>query len=114
MLLTLKTLWPATILQRCRFHAWLNVKAKLTLHPESIAGQQLLVLTRELLHVHRKREARIRRWYRKHHGYINQRTINPKPAKSGATPTTGYGVLTASCTNYGMICCVPATGQAPA
>ena len=86
MLLTLKTLWSATILQRCRFHAWLNVKAKLTLHPESIAGQQLLALTRELLHVHRKREARLwksklRRWHRKHRSYIDQRTIHPTPAK---------------------------------
>lgn len=82
MLLALRTIWPDTTLQRCRFHAWLNVKAKLTLHPESIAGQQLLALTRELLHVHSKREARIwksklRRWYRKHGNYINQRTASP-------------------------------------
>jgi hypothetical protein len=86
MLLALKTLWPDTTLQRCRFHAWLNVKAKLTLQPESIAGQQLLILTRELLHVHSKREARVwknklKRWYRKYGNYINQRTINPKPTK---------------------------------
>ena len=87
MLMALKTLWPGTIVQRCRFHAWLNVKAKLTLHPESIAGQQLLALTRGLLHVHSKREARIwkhklKRWYRKHSSYINQRTIHPKPTKA--------------------------------
>lgn len=86
MLLALNTLWPETIVQRCRFHVWLNVKAKLTLHPESVAGQQLLTLTLELLHVHSKREARIwksklRRWYRKHHDYVNHRTVNPKPAK---------------------------------
>lgn len=84
MLLALSTLWPATIVQRCRFHVWLNVKTKLTLHPESVAGQQLLTLTRALLHVHSKREAKIwksklRRWYRKHGSYINQRTVNPKP-----------------------------------
>jgi hypothetical protein len=86
MLLALKILWPDTTVQRCRFHAWLNVKSKLTLHPESIAGQQLLTLTRELLHVYSKREARIwkhklKRWYRKHSSYINQRTINSKPTK---------------------------------
>ena len=86
MLLALTTLWPETILQRCRFHAWLNVKTKLTLHPESIAGRQLLALTRELLQVHRKREARIwkhrlKYWYRKHSSYINQRTIYPNPIK---------------------------------
>jgi len=84
MLHALNTLWSGTVIQRCRFHAWLNVKTKLTLHPESEAGQQLLAITRDLLQVHRKREARIwkeklKRWYRKHHSYINQRTINPKP-----------------------------------
>ena len=86
MLLALKTLWPNTTLQRCRFHVWLNVKTKLTLHPESIAGQQLLVLARELLQVHSKRDARIwknklKHWYRKHSIYIKQRTINLKPTK---------------------------------
>jgi hypothetical protein len=88
MLLAIRTLWPKSVIQRCRFHAWLNVKAKLTLHPKSPAGQQLLVLTLDLQHVHSKREARIwkgklRRWYRKHQGYINQKTIivRPKPGK---------------------------------
>lgn len=84
MLHTLATLWPATIVQRCRFHAWLNVKTKLTLNPESDAGQSLLAGTKALLHVHSKREARLwkqklRRWHKKHGSYIDQRTINPDP-----------------------------------
>jgi hypothetical protein len=54
--------WPRTIVQRCRFHAWLNVKTKLTLHPESRAGQDLLELTRALLYVRTRRQAR--RWKR--------------------------------------------------
>lgn len=88
MLLTLRTFWPKTIIQRCRFHAWLNVKTKLTLNPESLAGIQLLTLARELLHAKSKRQARVwkrhlRRWYRKHHGYIEQRTLtqNPSPGQ---------------------------------
>lgn len=86
MLLALKTVWPTTVVQRCRFHAWLNVKAKLTLHPESEAGQQLLALTRDVLHVHSKREARrwkrqLRHWFRKHHGYIEQRTVTQHPGR---------------------------------
>lgn len=86
MLLALRTVWPETTVQRCRFHAWLNIKSKLTLHPESVAGQQLLTLTRALLQIHSKREARVwknklKRWYRKHGSYINQRTIHPKPTK---------------------------------
>lgn len=88
MLKALQTLWPDTIVQRCRFHAWLNVKAKLTLHPETIAGRQLLGLTRDLLQCRSRRQARrwkhqLKHWYRKHGGYIGQRTTttNPKPGQ---------------------------------
>jgi len=84
MLHALKALWPDTIVQRCRFHTWLNVKAKLTLHPETIAGQQLLSLTRDLLHVHTKRQARrwkcqLKQWYRKHGDYIAEKTVTSNP-----------------------------------
>jgi len=88
----LKAVWPDTIVQRCRFHAWLNVKAKLTLHPETEAGQQLLGLTRDLLHVHAKRQA----------------------SAAGATPVPGSEVPTGSCTQYKMNYCVPVTNQTPA
>lgn len=78
--------WPETIVQRCRFHAWLNIKAKLTLHPESEASRELLELTRNLLRVHTKRQARrwkrrLKNWHKKHRKYVNERTIksNPKP-----------------------------------
>ena len=78
--------WPDTTTQRCRFHAWLNIKTKLTLRPESLAGQKLLKLTRDLPHVRTKRQARrwkrqLKHWYRKHHKFMNQRTVKqaPKP-----------------------------------
>ena len=76
--------WPASIIQRCRFHAWLNVKAKLTLNPESQASQELLQLARDLLRVRTKRQARywkrrLHLWYRKHHRFVNDRTIKPDP-----------------------------------
>lgn len=72
--------WPGSIIQRCRFHAWLNVKTKLTLHPESLAGQELLQLTQDLLHIRTKRQARkwkrmLKRWYNKHKNFINERTV---------------------------------------
>lgn len=74
------------VVQRCRFHAWLNVKAKLTLNPQSPAGQSLLQLTRDLRHVRTRRQARhwkrqLKRWYRKHHSFVDERTIksDPKP-----------------------------------
>lgn len=80
LLKALDVCWPGTIIQRCRFHAWLNIKTKLTLNPESLAGQELLQLTRDLLHVQTKRRARrwkrqLKYWYRKYHGSVNQRTI---------------------------------------
>lgn len=78
--------WPATIVQRCRFHAWLNIKTKLTLNPKSKASQQLLKLTRDLLQIRTKRQARrwkrqLKYWYRKNRKFIDQRTIkhDPKP-----------------------------------
>jgi hypothetical protein len=84
MLKAIQTVWPTTIVQRCRFHAWLNVKAKLTLHPETDAGKQLLSLTRALLHVHTKRQARrwkrqLKQWYRKHGSYIAEKTVTSDP-----------------------------------
>lgn len=80
--------WPDSIVQRCRFHAWLNIKTKLTLNPESRAGQKLLKLARDLLHIRTRKEVRrwkrrLKQWYRKHQKYINERTIkhDHKPMK---------------------------------
>jgi hypothetical protein len=77
--------WPTAIIQRCRFHAWLNIKTKLTLNPESKAAQELLQLTRDLLHIQTRNQARhwkhqLKYWYRKHKRFIDERTIkyNPK------------------------------------
>lgn len=78
--------WPETVVQRCRFHTWSNVKTKLTLCPESRAGQELLELTRNLLHVRTRRQARrwkqhLKAWHKKHRRYLNERTVkhNPEP-----------------------------------
>ncbi len=85
MLKAIQTVWPTTIVQRCRFHAWLNVKTKLTLHPEATAGQELLALTKVLLQqVHTRRQARrwkrnLRHWYSKHGDYIAERTVTSNP-----------------------------------
>lgn len=76
--------WPTAIVQRCRFHAWLNIKAKLTLRPQSKAGQELLKLTKDLLHVGTRKQARrwkwkLKHWYKKHRLFIDERTIKDKP-----------------------------------
>ena len=47
----IKSIWFNTKIQRCLFHVWMNVRQKLTLNPETQAGQELLYLTRELLKI---------------------------------------------------------------
>lgn len=84
MLHAIGSIWPNTTVQRCRFHAWSNIRTKLTMHPESEAGKQLLDIGLTLLNVHSKHEVRrwkhsLQTWYRKHQGYIDQRTISPSP-----------------------------------
>lgn len=84
LLKALAICWPETIVQRCRVHTWLNIKTKLTLHPESRAGQELLELTHDLLHVRTRRQAkrwkrRLKHWYKKHQNYVNERTVKQDP-----------------------------------
>lgn len=43
--------WPSTLIQRCLFHVWLNLKTHLTLRPRTPAGQSLLGLGRRLLKI---------------------------------------------------------------
>lgn len=86
LLKALAICWPDVTIQRCRFHAWLNIKAKLTLKPESRAGKDLLSLSQDLLHLHTRQQARrwkrqLKYWHGKHQNFVNERTIkhNPKP-----------------------------------
>lgn len=78
--------WPTAIIQRCRFHAWLNIKTKLTLNPESKAAQELLKITRNLLHVRTRNQARrwkhqLKYWYKRHNKFINEKTIKYNPRR---------------------------------
>jgi hypothetical protein len=78
--------WPDSIIQRCRFHAWLNIKTKLTLNPESKAAQELLQIARDLLHITTRRQARrwkrqLKHWYKIHKRFINERTIKVNPKR---------------------------------
>lgn len=86
MLKAIALCWPTTVVQRCRFHVWLNTKAKLTLRPSSVAAQELLRLSQKLLHVRTRRQARrwkqaLKNWYCKHASYVTERTVkeNPEP-----------------------------------
>ena len=57
MLLSIARCWPMTRIQRCLFHVWQNLRTKLTLHPESEAGIDLLEHYRCIWEVHTKAQA---------------------------------------------------------
>ena len=81
--------WPETRIQRCHFHVWQNIRTKLTLHPKTKAGQELLALTKVLLRGidnledTAKWEQQLYNWGKKYDRLIKQKTYadNPKPGQ---------------------------------
>lgn len=81
MLLALRRSWPTTTIQRCHFHVWQNVRTKLTLHPQTEAGQELLRLTRGLWQVYTPAhmtawQQRFKQWEETYGDFIKQRTYH--------------------------------------
>lgn len=79
VLLAIGWCWPETRIQRCLFHLWLNIRAKLTLHPKTIAGQELLQLMRGLQLVQtllqsERWQEQLQIWYQKYGQLIRERT----------------------------------------
>lgn len=79
ILLALKRSWSATLIQRCHFHVWQNIRVKLTLRPKTAAGQELLQLTRGLWQVYNEQhmeawQARFKWWEITHGDFVKQRT----------------------------------------
>lgn len=84
ILLGLKSSWPTTLIQRCHFHVWQNVRSKLTLHPQTEAGQELLRLTRGLWQVYNSEhmtawQARFKLWEETYGDFVKQRTYHQAP-----------------------------------
>lgn len=85
ILLAIARCWPSTRVQRCHFHVWQNIRVKLTLHPQTEAGQELLQLTRILLKGIATTEkslawqAALKSWEQRHGSFIRERTYNPDP-----------------------------------
>lgn len=84
ILLAIARCWPKTKIQRCLFHVWQNVRAKLTLHPQTTAGQELLQLTRDLWSVHTKQQALtwqqcLEDWSVQYSTFIQERTYYEQP-----------------------------------
>jgi hypothetical protein len=81
MILSIGRYWPHTRIQRCLFHVWLNMKAKLTLHPQTEAGQELLKHYRTIWQVETPEAAQdwaihFEALYTEHGEFLRQRTVN--------------------------------------
>lgn len=79
ILLAIGRNWSKTKIQRCLFHIWQNVRAKLTLHPQTEAGKELLQLTRDLWQVQTTLQACIwqrslESWQDRYGNFIRERT----------------------------------------
>jgi hypothetical protein len=79
ILLAIARCWPQTRVQRCIFHVWLNIRVKLTLHPLTEAGQELLQMTRNLWQVKTLEQAvswqqQLETWHERHGAFIREHT----------------------------------------
>ncbi len=85
ILVSIRRNWPTTRVQRCHFHIWLNIKAKLTLSPQTEASKHLLLLAKTLLRGVNTLEgaeawrAELETWEQLYDDFIEERTVNPNP-----------------------------------
>lgn len=84
ILLAIARCWPQTRIQRCLWHVWMNIRTKLTLHPQTEAGQKLLQLMRDLWSVKVKAQAAIwqenlENWERLYGSFMKERTYHDQP-----------------------------------
>lgn len=81
--------WPKARIQRCIFHVRQNIRVKLTLHPQTEAGQELLALTKVPLRglaIRQKAnhwQKQLASWEQRHGSFIRERTYTaePRPGK---------------------------------
>jgi len=89
ILLAIARCWPTTRVQRCIFHVWQNIRTKLTLHPQTTAGVELLHLAKDLLRGIKTQDLtdqwikKLKAWEQTHGDLIKERsyTIHPAPSK---------------------------------
>ena len=87
ILLAIDRCWPTARIQRCHFHVWQNVRTKLSLHPTTQAGQELLSLTKVLLGgITTKEQAahwqqQLASWEERHRSLLKERTVVPNPGR---------------------------------
>jgi hypothetical protein len=79
ILLAIARCWPQARIQRCIFHVWQNIRVKLTLHPQTEAGRELLQLTRYLWQVKTFEQSQnwqqqLDSWHERNGDFIRERT----------------------------------------
>ncbi|MCA1807685.1 MAG: transposase [Actinobacteria bacterium] len=78
-------LWPGVVIQRCHFHVQLNMRTKLTLNPQTAAGQDLKVHLSTLKDVVDAGSMDhfiviFHELHKQHEDFLKARTVNPNPA----------------------------------
>lgn len=85
ILLAIARCWPKARIQRCIFHVWQNIRVKLTLHPQTEAGHELLLLSRILLRGIKTKELAkqwqelLKDWDQRYGSFIRERTYLADP-----------------------------------
>ena len=79
----LKRVWPKAKLQRCTFHAFLQVKRYTTDRPKTIAGIEMYMIARDLLMIKDMEQAghwvtRLINWRIKHKTFLSEMTRDEK------------------------------------
>ena len=79
----LKRVWPKAKLQRCTFHAFLQVKRYTTDRPKTIAGIEMYMIAKDLLMIKDMEQAghwvtRLINWKIKHKTFLSEMTQNEK------------------------------------
>lgn len=82
----LSEVWPKVILQRCIIHVVRQARLWLTQRPKTEAGQELLLLVKDILQIRTRRQKRrwIRRynkWLKKHDAFLKERSYHPVKIK---------------------------------
>ena len=77
----LKKTWPNAEHQRCLFHVFCQVRRYTTSRPKTMAGIELYVLAKDLLHLETEEEAekwtnRFLNWIQKHYEFLSQMTCD--------------------------------------
>lgn len=85
----LQETWPDTLVQRCIFHVWMNLRTYLTLRPRTPAGQALLEIGKRLRRVTTTHEAvtwlqHLNDWHTIYGHLTRERSYAKRRLKDGA------------------------------